>query len=291
MVINRYKKQIIPLIITVLIVVIAFIGPFINPSDSESDRITLLLPDWGLLFQIFAIFSLLIFATIIGSFFPGYIFGPLFLYVYKKTIGIKMIFGIQEREIPLKFKYTLRNFFPSLMVINFAVIFSGFQWISDICVNPSYPDVARVPFMTFIVLLPLLSGIVSGLFSAPWILLDAGIVFTNKDRVLDKINPIEVRSMGGWYLYILKGYAGIGAIWAFITFLSNTILNYGSSDAVIPVIILIPILPIIYLYLGVPAMIVLDKTVNHRRDYMRRFAKRLGISETLEDPLDLRIND
>lgn len=50
------------------------------------------------------------------------------------------------------------------------------------------------------------------MFAGAWTLYEAGIGYSNKEKVKDKGVFIETRSVGGWYLQFLKGYAGIGVL-------------------------------------------------------------------------------
>ncbi|MFX0092861.1 MAG: hypothetical protein ACFFBD_13975, partial [Candidatus Hodarchaeota archaeon] len=50
------------------------------------------------------------------------------------------------------------------------------------------------------------------LFSPSCFLSDAGLVYLNRGKVEETERPVDARSVGGWYHYLLRDYAGIGVI-------------------------------------------------------------------------------
>jgi len=83
--------------------------------------------------------------------------------------------------------------------------------------------------ITFVAVLPLTLIISYTLFSALWSLSDAGIVFSNRKVVekKGKEKPIIGQSVGGWFNYILKGYAGLGAL---VVYFELVVLFFGVFD-------------------------------------------------------------
>jgi hypothetical protein len=230
-------------------------------------------------------------ASIIGGVLIGYLLGPLFMLAHKKIIGRKMIYGIQNKPKPEIFKdIFLKGFFPSLMAMNFALLFAFDPAIQRIAINNSEDAIA--PMLTFNVLLALMIGISMGLFSPVWFLLDAGIVYSNKEKVKDTSYPTEVRSVGGWFMPLLKGYAGISVILSFYTFFLLIYNIIGPAEVMkgmnLMFLILYPILPFVITIVIIPAFIVLDLTYNHRKKFILKQAKKLGINGPLQDPLDIR---
>jgi len=254
----------------------------------DSPGYTQLLPN-HMGFQISYIFWMSAIAGIIGALFIGYLLAPVFLIVHKYTVGIRMKYGIQERPKPSKIKIGFKAVFPALMAINLALMFSQFIWVQDIVLMPNYAlehggkNAGQVPLVTLATILPLMFGIAMGLFSPIWFLLDGGIIFTNKEKVEGLRDPIEVRSVGGWYSYILKGYAGIAIIVAYIIFANNMMALVEFN----PGLFLIPLLPFLLMVMGVPAFILLEITAEQRKKYILTIAKKLGITEPLADPLDI----
>jgi len=288
---SRYKKSLIIFLFFYITAIASF--SIISFMVTNVPRITSLFPGDNMIIQITIIFGLFPIAAIIGGFFIGYILGPFFIIIYKNTVGIRMNFGIQHRDKTPKFNRMWKSVFPSLMAINFALMIGTSTFAKDFIVSPEYLSSggAQWPIIGFITVLPLMLRISYGIFSPVWFLLDSGIVFTNKRKVKDKVDPVEVRSLGGWYLYLLKGYAGIGVIISYIGFVTSMLALYKDPfDAgFISAVILLPILPIILSIYAVPIQILLDYTLEHRRKFMLRFAEKLRIVGPLEDPLDINI--
>jgi hypothetical protein len=273
-----YKKH--------LIVFSVVLGVLALTIFVDSPGYTQLLPD-HLGFQMYYIFWMSAIAGIIGSIFIGYILGPIFLIVHKYTLGIRMKYGIQDRPEPFKVKIGFKAIWPTLMAINFALMFSQFEWVQNIILSPTYvvevSDKLKIPLVTLVTILPLMFGISMGLFSPIWFLLDGGIVFTNKEKVNGIRDPIEVRSVGGWYNYILKGYAGISIVFIYAKFTIDTLAVVDIN----PGIFLIPLLPFLLIVMAVPAFVILDITAKHRKRYMQKIAKKIGITEPLTNPLEI----
>ena len=297
MAIQRYRKSLI-LFFVVFILMVGIFSILQFTGLGKEPRFTPFLPFDSMAIQVALIFSLIPIAGIIGSLFPGYLLAPLFLFVYKKTIGFKMEFGIQDREKSSKFKNTWKGIFPALLIINLSLIFGTSIIVGhDIIVSEEYlatgPGKDIWPIVGFVSLLPFMTGIATGIFSPVWFLLDSGIVFTNKKKVLYKVDPIEVRSIGGWYQYLLKGYAGIGVIVTYIQFVGTMLGLFTNpfDGGFISSVIFLPMMPIIVSILLIPSIVLLEITLKSRRTSVRKFAKKvLHIEGPLEDPLNINKN-
>lgn len=176
------------------------------------------------------------------------------------------------------------------MTVNFALLFAFDPGVQAMAItNPSGEESEMV---TFAALLALMTGISMGIFSPVWFLLDAGIVFTNKEKVKYTTHTTEVRSVGGWYIYLLKGYAGISVILSYYTFFLFLWQRRADRTDVgglnIMFMVTYPIMPILIAIFIIPAFIVLDITHEYRKKYMLKWAEKFGISVPLEDPLDIR---
>jgi len=278
---KKYKKNLIVfLVIIIPLLMLAFI-------PIEGEGFIKFLPD-SMGFEMGYVFWMSAIAGIIGILFIGYLLAPLFLLAYKYTVGIRMTFGIQERPESKKLKIHFKALYPALMALHIALIFATDEGIQNLLLNPSYVGASQnqvfIPIATAAVLIPFTFGVAMGIFSPIWFLLESGIVFTNKDKVKDMRDPIEVRSVGGWYHYLLKGYAGISVILSYILFMAN-IIGKGQFN---PGVILMILLPLIMISMAIPGFIILDMTVKHRQKFMRKIASRFGISGPLEDPLDIQ---
>jgi len=279
--VNIMEKKILkPLIVFLVVFGILIVLSFII----EGVGFTQLLFD-HLGFQIGYVFWMSAVAAIIGSVVIGYALGPLFLVAHKYAIGIRMKFGIQEREHPQKLKIFLKALFPALMALNFTFMFANSPILADIIVNPEWAEnspSAQIPLVVLATLLPLMSGFAMGLFSPVFFLLDAGIVFTNKEKVRYTRDPVEVRSVGGWYHYLLKGYAGVSVIISFFLFASEVLETIHN-----PSVFLVAFLPLLLLIMYIPAFLIMELIVEHRKKYILKFAHKLGIKEPLDDPLKI----
>ncbi|MFO7796181.1 MAG: hypothetical protein R6W84_08510 [Promethearchaeia archaeon] len=289
MTIKRYKK---PLIITTIIFVIFLLVTFILGFFASGSGFIAFSPIENMGFDSLLILLISWASALIGGILPGYVLAPLLLVVHKYTIGLKMEYGIQERSQSKEFKGSLRGFFPVLMTINFALILSENPVLQEFFVGYT-TDFAQG--LTFNILISFLLGFSLAAFSAVWFLLDAGIVYTNRNRVKDKTFPVEVRGVGSWLNYLLKGYAGITVIISYYQILAVFIsINLGGGSVEISNIIFLitwPLFPIIFTLIIVPIFILIDMTYEHRKRYIQKFAKKIGISGPLEDPLDLDLRD
>ena len=218
-------------------------------------------------------FGMVVLLAIIGGLLGGYLLGPIFLYLHKSTIGRKMEYGIEIRENPEKFNYTFRALFPALTSINLALMLVINE---DIVNNFVYIEKSggEGVLITLGMLLSITIGISMFLFSSVWFLIDAGIVYSNAEKVENKRDLVEIRSVGGWYLYFLQGFAGIGLAFSFYVFVI-TMIQKGFFEG--PELPLFLILPLIIAILSIPAVILLDIIIEKRIKYMLRWAKKLGI--------------
>ena len=249
------------------------------------DGFTKLLPN-QLFFQMSFIFWMSAVAAIIGGVFIGFVLAPVFLAAYKYTVGLRMTYGIQDRPKPTKLKVGFKALFPCLMAMNLALMFAQLESVQNLVLTDYRltEDTSMIIMLTFVSILPLMMGISTGIFSPIWFLLDAGIVFTNKNKVKDLRDPIEVRSIGGWYHYILKGYSGIAIIVSYILFTNSLITDRGLDNG----FFLIPLLPFLMIIMCIPSFIILEIVVEFRKKYMLKIAKKFNITQALEDPLDIR---
>lgn len=261
----------------------------VDLSNDSSEGFTNFTPFSQAWSQLLWIMVLWITACVGGALIGGYLFGPIFLFFHKKVIGHKMIYGLQDKQQGEKYKgLLLKSLFPSLLAVNLCLILSYNSGIQELILVKSSDEIFMDVMMTFISLLPLVSGISMAIFSPSWFLLDGGIVYSNKKKVEKSSDPEVLRSVGGWYLYLLKGYAGITIIVTYYEFVIGLFQDMDiSSPSTIMLIIFWPIMPFLIALIMMGGLIVLDKTFNKRRKYIRSTANKLGISKTIEESLDL----
>ncbi len=200
-----------------------------------------------------------------------------------------MSYGIQDNRESPNFKSIFKGIFPALMAINFSLMFALNPTIANAVV--AVVDVGEMPsvilIIAFVVILTITNIAAWALFSPVWFLSDSGIVYSNQERVEAKQleNPIIGRSVGGWYMYILKGYAGIAVIFSYYQLISTYIPEFkGGSDLIALLINLILLLPLMFFLsiAAIPAFILLDITKKHRIKYVRKWAEKFGISKKVE---------
>ncbi|MFX1375775.1 MAG: hypothetical protein ACFFA0_08190 [Promethearchaeota archaeon] len=286
--ISKYKISLIAflyisIVITILIFLIYEVG-----YNSKGGKITPLIP-----IENYAIEKLIItlilypLAAIIGAILGGYLFSPLFLIFYKKIFGRKMIFGIQETP-EIKVPKILRGFFPALIAINFSVILSSNEELSKFLLYSEAWEYGEsvawtyIPTLTISLVFTIFAGMV--IFVPIWFILDAGLVYSNREKVIKgKGEVIEGRSLGGWFLGLTKGYAGIGGIIAFyqLIFLYLTQMKNSPGPLITNSFFIIP-LPIFLTILIIPSLIILEITKKFRIKYVRGIAKKLGITDYVE---------
>lgn len=125
--IKKYRVQIIIIIFTI------FMNILISAA-ADDDPFTALLPGKSMGLQMAILFWSYMVGALIGILL-GFLLTPLFLIVHKKIIGRNLIYGIQERPEPEKFKGTFKAFFPALMALNFALIY---------VFNPTVQDLLKI---------------------------------------------------------------------------------------------------------------------------------------------------
>jgi len=220
----------------------------------------------------------------------GLILTPVLIWVHKLVFGRNLRYGIEEVYKSEKYKRTFIGFFPSLMAINLSLMLSNKIGIQSILISESMFDIPlmRQP-VTFLVGITLTLVVSFALFSGLWALLDAGIVFSNKEGIKKKgkESPPTIQSVGGWFNYLLKGYAGIGVLFAYY----DLVLIFLAAISIIPELSPFILFVNFYLFLAyiiilpvvtIPATIVMDVLRDRRVKFTRNFAAKLGIIDKVE---------
>lgn len=283
--ITKYKRA----LLYFLIYCIFWIGISIALSlfTPSGDDLTNLLPfrDVGIETALVAII-LLPLSSIIGLFIGGYLFSPIFLYVHKKIFKKKAEYGIYNRPEFHKFKYFSQGLFSALMAINFSL----FLLIPEI-VSFSTGSLDQISYAkTFAVLLVLTFVFSTILFSTTWFLMDSGILYSNKNKLDRTFNPPEVRSIGRWYGQFLKSYAGISVIFSYFEFISKFLVETSGASEIFAVLLAIFVpFPIFMVIPFIPALILSDSIKEHRVQYLRKFAKKLGITQPVKISFELDV--
>lgn len=282
-----YKKQVIIIILLMFFPVTWLIISLIMDMGSAS-RIIAFLPGNDWFAQMAWIFIAIMIITSLSGIVGGFILAPIFLILHKLLYHRRgLMYGIQERPTPEKFTGTFKGLFPSIMAINFALMFAANQDVQTIILDPTFPSHDIVgTLITLVGLVIITSGIATFLFSPVWFLLDSGITYTNKNQSETTPDPIEIKSIGGLFDDIMKGYAGIGVIISYIGFISTLLPTFFAPGDVdmgtfgsLGLILAFPLLICLY---ALPGIIFLDIIRKQRRNYVLRIAKRIGIAEIIE---------
>lgn len=285
----RYKKW---LVIWIIFIILFCTTLIINAGIIGTINIYAILThnfaiDTALIFLSIPIISII--AFIIG----GYIFTPLFIFIHKKVLGRNLIYGIREMQRPKDFKGAFMNsLFPALLAVNLGILLGDESVLYDLLFVDSFqPGSAIYQILTLLILFPLVCGIGIGVFSAAYFLLESGIEYTNKEqkKVRRGAFPTEIRSIGGFYLYYFKGYAGISIVISLITLIISffSVLEGLSIVTYIMNIFLWPLIPFIITFFMIPVFIIQDFTYERRKKYTLKWAEKFEIQGQLEDPLGL----
>ncbi|HEY0089606.1 MAG TPA: hypothetical protein VGB37_12230 [Candidatus Lokiarchaeia archaeon] len=281
----RYK---IPIVCLTIYCIVALMPAILQPEGDIP--FTTIVPGTYRGIQITILMYLALILVILFGISFGYVTAPIYLFVHKYLIGHKMVYGINQRQRPEKFKKNFRGFFPTLMAFNFAIVLTPI--LSKYLLTSEM--IARGPpettFWAFLVIAILILGPITGIFAGSWFLNDAGIGYSNMKKVKDTDDFIEIRSVGGWYLYFLKGFAGIGVIFSFYLLITNFLSDIGalgksSSDYWLEIFMVIPI-PIYGTLAILPTIVILDLISNQRKKFILRIAKKMGINNPLEYKVD-----
>ncbi len=108
------------------------------------------------------------------------------------------------------------------------------------------------------------------------VLMDAGISYLNQKKVEGTEKLIEIKTSGGWYLNLLKGYTGIGVI------ISNYLIMLQLPGNWWNLIINNALFLLGLKISSIPAVILLDVTKDHRIKYVRKWAMKFGINKKVE---------
>jgi len=219
---------------------------------------------------------------IIAFFIGGYLFTPLFLFIHKKMLGRKLIYGLKEMQQPKQ----------SLLALNIGILLSDEVFLHDLLFSDTfitYVGEGIIQILTLVFLFPIASGIGIAVFSATYFLLDSGIEYTNKKRkkVIRGSFPTEVRSVGGFYLYYLKGYAGLSVVISIVKLLITFFTSIGDVGGAVYIINIIvwPLIPFTITLFMIPVNMIQDLTYERRKKFTLKWAEKFDIRGQLEDPL------
>ncbi len=280
-------KYIKPLIL--IIIFCGFLTTILSATSGGDTLITKVLPGNTASLQI----ALLIYAAIIGAiigFLLGYGIAPIYLFIHKKIFGRGLVYGMQERPEQIKaarekFRGIFKAFFPALMATNIALMFAfepSVQTLLDITVSsPNIDDVILSGIISMFIITNYSVIVPIALFSGAWFLIDTGLVHTNKEIVKDKIEPIEINSVGKSFVSFLKDYSGIGILIGLYRFATDVYAMTG-GQAHFSIYLFLIIWPFLLSLWCLPAILLMDISWNHRKKYITKLAKKMGIITLLD---------
>lgn len=294
--ISKYKKALI--IVFAYYALLLCLASYFNssPTLTIATYFTPLIPSNNpyvevvLIFLVFAPIS----AVVVGVF-GGYFLAPTFLFIHKNILGSRLLYGIQDRPQPQAFKKMMRGYYPALLAINVnSIILFSAPWILGRILNEEWWELGGPVYSTifvpgFLVLLMFTIGLGTLVFSPTWFLTDAGIVYSNKEKVAGTDQPVEGRTVGGRFTDFLRGYAGIGVVFSYIQFLSVYVSEQTISPNPIDLVTFLMFflgLPIFLLIAVIPSLIILDIMKEHRVRFVRNFAEKTGITDFVEFSLE-----
>lgn len=296
--IQKYKKALIIFAVYIVLVIILLqYGSYreaFNHGRTEMGGLTQFIPTNSMYIELMLIFTVLTpLSALIGGLGGGYLLAPAFLVIHKRILGSRMLYGIEDRPQSSTFNKMSRVYYPALFSIsvNFIILFSAPWIINQIIRVAEGPIYSEIYMPGFLVLSMFTMGLGTLFFSPTWFLTDAGIVYSNVEKVAGTDEPVEGRTVGGRFKELLRGYAGIAVLVSYVRFLSIYVgdvilpaIEEGIMNAfdIIGTFVFFFGTPIFMLIATIPALIILDITKEHRIRFIRSYALRLGISDFVE---------
>jgi hypothetical protein len=281
--ISYYKKPILVFLITFLVGILIFI---LFPPNSTP--YTILIPIDDATIEILMLLIIYPISGLLGSFLIGYILVPIILSIHVKIWGRKLEYGFIETNKPEKFKKTFNGFFPILLAVNLALILASNQDLMKLIIYPDHQVTEGVNSIGVIFLLMYTVGISMGIFSAIWMINDAGVVYSNKKKVERTDKPFEIRSVGNFIKSLLKGYAGLSVIVSFINYIFFYMITFGNYEELIVNTFIQILIPIALACFNAISIMFLDISKETNIKYVRYFGKKLGIVDELEISINKR---
>jgi hypothetical protein len=245
-----------------------------------------LIPFTNVFHEIMFVFIIIPIASTIGAIIGGYALAPIFL-LFHKTIYRKAIYGIQETNPAKIFRRTLRGYYPGLLAFNISsiILFLAPKIRNQLLTLGMLEEAPLVYQYIFENLFLLMFTIALSMliFSPGWFLIDAGIVYSTEEQVRGTDRPVEGRTVGGVFNDYLKGYSGFSIAFSYLQILVvsySDIINVERVDFAqligffgIPVYVILTV---------IPTFILLDLIRDHRIQYVRRLAAKIGITRVVK---------
>jgi len=101
------------------------------------------------------------------------------------------------------------------------------------------------------------------------------------EKVRNTTNPIEIRSVGGWYMGFMKGYAGISVIITFYSFVVELLNQITPEQFHFSIPLFLLLLPLLLSLWAIPAVLLFELTREKRRKFIWKWANKLDITKDL----------
>ncbi len=245
-----------------------------------------LIPFTNVFHEIMFVFIVIPISSSIGAIIGGYALAPIFLLSHK-TIYRKAIYGIQETNPAKIFKRTLQGYYPGLLAFNISsIILFLAPMIRNQLLTPGMLEEAPLVFQYIfenLFLLMFTIALSMLIFSPGWFLIDAGIVYSTEEQVRGTDRPVEGRTVGGVFNDYLKGYSGFSIAFSYLQILIvsySDIINVERVD--IAQLIGFFGIPVYVILTVIPTFVLLDLTRDHRIQYVRRVAAKMGITRVVK---------
>ncbi len=246
-------------------------------SSNSGDPLFTYIPIPGAVTGVLILFVLVIVCALVGVL-VGTLLSELFLVIHYKFLGKKLDYSIQEIPDPNYDTKIISALFPTLLCISVGISISKNATIQELVLTEyarTSPDMFRTDIMTSIGLLPLTIFLGFLIFVPIWVILKSGIVFSNKPKVEKNGLPVEIMSVGTWFVYLLKGYAGLGALIGFISFTSDALANESSDPISLALFYIVPIFVFAF---SMPALLLYEQMQKKRVQSLQEKARKLNIS-------------
>ena len=247
-------------------------------STNTGDALFTYIPIPGAVTGVLILFVIVIITAVVGVLI-GTLLSDLLLTIHHKFLGKKLDYSIQEIPSPNYETTIMTALFPTLLGISVGISICKNSTLQNLVLT-EYARTATGMFspdlMTSIGVLPLTVFLGFLIFVPIWIILKSGIVFSNKPKVEKKGLPVETMSVGTWFIYLLKGYAGFGALTGFISFTSDALASETSDPLSLVLFYLIPLLVLAF---TMPALLLYEQLQKGRVESLHETARKLGISD------------
>lgn len=297
----KYIKPIFLFLVYEIFIIVIFYTLITFFPDILTYNLSPFIPSENIVYEEIILCNFLIpFSGVLGYLLGGYVLAPLFLYVHKKLFGGKLNYGIQVKPEVRQISIFAKSFFPVMLAINIAstIIISSEGLITDLILSPQLSGfktttsgLALRRALSLLLLFPTAFAISMFVFSAVWFLKNAGIVYSNKNKVESISEPWVIRSVGGWFHTILKGYGGVGVVITFTSFLISSIASIIKSigDIVLWLTVSLWLTGIFLLLLATIPSLILNGLIRKKSaSYVTRYANKLGINHVVDMNFSLR---